>query len=118
MLLHDLNNGIPYPDSSVGEILARNILMHLEDPIFILSECWRVLKPNGLLEIHTPLVDLNLKAAFRDPSMKHFWSSDTLEHFLPGGWDAHYVGFVGHFERVEEYREDGELRYELWRAVK
>lgn len=42
-IIHDLNEGIPLPDNSVGVINANHVLAHLKDPIKTMSEIYRVL---------------------------------------------------------------------------
>ena len=38
-ILHDLNDGLPmYEDGTVDKILARGVLMSLDDPVFQLRE--------------------------------------------------------------------------------
>lgn len=42
ILIHDLNNGIPYPDNSFDVVIALQVLEHLDNPYFILKEMIRV----------------------------------------------------------------------------
>jgi len=42
---------LPLPDNSVDKILWRFSLEHVYNIVHALEECWRVLKPTGLLEI-------------------------------------------------------------------
>ena len=50
----DLNNSLPYKDNSVSEILMFDILEHLNNPIEVLKECHRVIKPKGIIKIKIP----------------------------------------------------------------
>lgn len=116
-VLHDLNEGLPmYEDDSIDGILARGILMALDDPVFQLREWWRVLKPHAVLELRLPLVDINLAAACNDPSHKHLWSKRTLGYFV----DKHaaWYGFdKGWYQRVCDPVTDSEHRVEMWRKL-
>ena len=47
---------LPHPDASFDRIVATEILEHLATPALFLSECWRVLRPGGVLYVTTPNV--------------------------------------------------------------
>jgi SAM-dependent methyltransferase len=49
----DLEN-LPVPDRSVGAVLNINVLEHVSDPLRVLSECHRVLRPGGRLFLVAP----------------------------------------------------------------
>ena len=117
-IVHDLNEGLPmYDDESVDKILARGVLMALNNPVFQLREWWRVLKDHGELELRLPLVDISLVAACNDPDHKHLWASRTLEYFLSPG--ASWYGFNrGWYQRLKPPETDNEHRVEVWRKMK
>jgi len=50
----DLNKGIKLKNNSVDIIIAGEIIEHLRNPEFILNECKRVLKKNGILVLSVP----------------------------------------------------------------
>lgn len=50
----DLSQPWPWPDSSVEEILAYDVIEHLPDKRLTLNEMWRVLIPGGLARIQVP----------------------------------------------------------------
>jgi predicted SAM-dependent methyltransferase len=54
--VRDLAKGIPHEDASVDAIFSSHMLEHVtpEDALFILSECYRVLKPGGTLRVVVP----------------------------------------------------------------
>ena len=52
--IFDLNDGIPFEDGFFDAINAAEIVEHLYDTKFLLEECNRVLKPNGILLFTTP----------------------------------------------------------------
>lgn len=51
----DLNEeGIPYEDDSFDLVVASHVIEHVKDPIGLISECVRVLKPGGKLYVEAP----------------------------------------------------------------
>ncbi|HEY7139637.1 MAG TPA: methyltransferase domain-containing protein [Methylomirabilota bacterium] len=47
---------LPHVEASFDRIVATEILEHLATPALFLSECWRVLRPGGVLYVTTPNV--------------------------------------------------------------
>lgn len=56
VLQHDLNKGIPLPDKSFDIVYHSHVLEHLSqaEAKAFLKECYRVLKPNGILRVTIP----------------------------------------------------------------
>lgn len=50
----NINDGLPFADSSFDNIVAGEFIEHIENPVFFLKECHRVLKSGGRLIITTP----------------------------------------------------------------
>lgn len=75
----DLCKRWPYEDNVAEEIIANSILEHLDDMIFCMNECWRVLKPDGLLKVAVP--NWHSDAAWRDPTHKRAYSINTAKYF-------------------------------------
>lgn len=71
-------NEFPYPfaDNSVDEILLSHVLEHLDDPIKILKECYRILKTGGKLDIRVPY--FGSECAYADIDHKHFFGITTF----------------------------------------
>lgn len=74
-IIYDLEIGIPYSDNSVDEVRAYHILEHL-DPMHIMPEIHRVLKPGGRLVFEVPSTDGH--GAFAHPEHKSFWNTDSI----------------------------------------
>ena len=57
-IVRDVQKGLPFDDSSVGEVLASHSLEHLrtsDDLIYVMKEVYRVLIPEGIFDISLPL---------------------------------------------------------------
>jgi len=76
-LIRDLRRGLPYDDSSVEHIVASHFLEHLEftEMLFVMEECWRVLKPAAFLTVTIPLMD------FSSLDHKQFFSEEAFDIF-------------------------------------
>ncbi|HLZ34396.1 MAG TPA: methyltransferase domain-containing protein [Nitrospira sp.] len=56
VMVHDLSTGIPLPDASCEVVYHSHVLEHLKRPEaqFFMRECFRVLKPGGVLRVAVP----------------------------------------------------------------
>ena len=50
----NVEKGLPFKSNSIDEIYTSHFLEHTNNFIFIMEEFYRVLKPNGILEIKVP----------------------------------------------------------------
>jgi SAM-dependent methyltransferase len=66
---------IPFTDESVTAIYALHFLEHVKDPIALLRECQRVLKPRGHLNVVVP--HWNTQLAHSDLDHKTYWDEET-----------------------------------------
>jgi SAM-dependent methyltransferase len=82
-IVHDLDH-FPWPvgNQEADEIRAWDVFEHVDDPCGFMSEAWRILRPGGLLFIHTNYWDT--KQSFRDPTHKRFCTEDTFDYWIPG----------------------------------
>lgn len=53
---HDIRQGLPYAENSVDVVYHSHVLEHVsqEQAVFLLEECYRVLKPGGILRVVVP----------------------------------------------------------------
>ena len=56
VLSHDLKKGIPFPEGSCDVVYHSNIIEHFQrdEALTFMKECFRVLKPGGILRVATP----------------------------------------------------------------
>jgi SAM-dependent methyltransferase len=70
---------LPYETNSIDEILIDNTLEHLGDGlIFFLNECWRVLKPEGIMYGNVPPANSN--GSLRDITHKRQFVPETFDY--------------------------------------
>lgn len=50
----NLNDGLPFEDASFGTVHCRHVIEHVREPISLMREMRRVLRPDGLLVLLTP----------------------------------------------------------------
>lgn len=72
----------PFEDNSVDEIIANEVLEHLEDVKAAMSEIYRILKPDGMVRIKVPFY--RWIGAFWDTTHKHFFAKESFYYFTPG----------------------------------
>jgi len=67
LYFHDLRRGLPFNDNSVDVIYHSHFLEHLykEDAEKFLKECYRILKPGGLMRVVVPDLEVVLEM-FKD----------------------------------------------------
>lgn len=95
----DVEQGLPFDDSSIDEIFTQDFLEHLhpEKRVFVMSEFYRVLKPGGVMEHWCPYA--GSKNDFASPSHLSHWNERTFEYFENGNrrfeMDTKWNGFKG-----------------------
>jgi hypothetical protein len=81
-LVCDCNQRIPLDDSIADEIHADDFLEHLQNDkrIHIISEIWRILKPDGKFYSYTPSTDG--RGAYQDPTHYSFWNENSFKYYI------------------------------------
>ncbi len=81
-VVHDLNI-FPWPwsDNKFSEIIAKDIIEHLEDFIKVMEELYRVTEFGGIVDIQVPY--WNSWAAVTDPTHKKGFHEFTFRYFDP-----------------------------------
>src|SRR5579871_2098668 len=63
VIQHDITQGLPFSDRSFDVVYHSHILEHLdrESGASLMRECYRVLKPNGILRVVVPDLEFSCK---------------------------------------------------------
>ena len=95
-VVHDLNKfPFPFQDDSFSEVLISHVLEHVEDPVKVMEEVWRISENGAIIEIGVPYFSgLN---AVGDPTHKHFFAAKTFDFFERGK-----LGKGNYFEESRE----------------
>lgn len=78
-IIADLNQQFPFPDNSVDEVRAHDIIEHLPDKIHTMNEIWRICKPGAKVDIRVPSTDG--RGAFQDPTHVSFWNINSFLYY-------------------------------------
>lgn len=78
----NLLNRWPWPDNSIDEIYAADIIEHIADKIWTMNEIHRVLKKEGIAIIIVPTTDG--RGAFQDPTHVSFWNENSFWYYEKG----------------------------------
>lgn len=82
-VVHDLDVAPwPWPDGSVGEIVAQDVFEHVSNPIVFMTESHRVLETGGGLLIKSP--HWKHQDAYTDPTHKRFCTEHTWDYWVKG----------------------------------
>ena len=92
----DLNRPWPLEDSSVGLILAEDVLQQLSDPVHVMNEAHRVLAPGGFLLVRVPSTDG--RGAFQDPRSRSFWNEHSFWYYTQARFACELPEFKGRFQ--------------------
>ena len=81
-VIHDLNK-FPYPfdDCSIDLIFMDNILEHLKNPVKVMEEIYRILKPGAKVIIIVPY--FRSVWAFIDPTHVTFYTVNSFAYYDP-----------------------------------
>jgi predicted SAM-dependent methyltransferase len=90
---------IPYDNETVDEIWALHFLEHVNDPMAILMDCQRVLKPGGIMNICVPYGACHMYV--HDLTHQHMFNEDTWrqtfrnQYYGDKGTDADWKFEIG-----------------------
>lgn len=71
--------GLPFCRDSCKYIKAYSVMEHLNNFLFVMNGCRRVLKEGGILDIRVPRAGSN--GSFRDPTHKRLFTKNTFDYF-------------------------------------
>lgn len=105
-VIADLTQPWPWPDSSVDEILAYDVIEHLPDKRHTMNELWRVLKPGAKATIQVPDASEG-DGAFCDHTHVSYWTRSSFEYYCKGIFErerfrsSDYYGVKADFRLVK-----------------
>lgn len=77
---HDLaERPWPFEEGSVGFVLARHVVEHLEDPVGFFEEAWRILRADGDLSVAVPWG--GSPEDHKDPTHRTSWRPESFAFF-------------------------------------
>jgi len=81
-VIHDLNV-FPYPFDSetADEVYLDNVLEHLDQPMRVMEEVYRIVKPGGAVKVIVPY--FRSRWAFIDPTHCHYFTVDSFAYYDP-----------------------------------
>lgn len=78
-IFYNLERGIPLPDECIDEIYCNQLLEHINCLIYLMNECWRVLKPGGFMEACVP--HWQSVYAWGDPTHVRAFTEASFQYF-------------------------------------
>lgn len=79
-LVHDLNQRPwPLPDGQFDEVLAHDVIEHLDDVVATMEEIHRVCRPGAVVKITLP--HFSSANAFTDPTHRHYFGWFSFHYF-------------------------------------
>jgi len=86
--LMDLNQSLSYKDNTFDAVSCMEVVEHLLDPCLLLSEIYRVLRPDGQLVLTTP--NIRYFRTLYTLIFKGIFPHTTTDTFVWGGGHLHY----------------------------
>lgn len=80
--INDLNfetDDFPLENNSIDIVVGLAVIEHLMNPDKFMQECYRVLKPGGLIFISTPNIQYSIKVFYDDPTHVRPYSPYSLK---------------------------------------
>ena len=92
---HDLLRGIPLHDNIVPAIYSAHFFEHLykQDSLRLISECYRVLKPGGIIRICVPSLDFEVDRIKEAVLAYENGDTEKIQSFVTSEW----TGFINKF---------------------
>ena len=102
---HDLNRvPWPWPDATFAQVVADDVLEHLDDVVAFMDEAHRILKAGGRLRVRVP--HYRSENAAIDPTHRRGFHPRSLDFFTYEGYGAHCVYTDRRWRIVRQWQED------------
>lgn len=100
-IVHDLNEGLPFEDSSVGVVKGWHVLEHLPNKMKSMEEIHRVLVHGGWCILDMPSTDG--RGAFSDPTHVSYWNLNSFDYYT----NKEKAKYINNFDK----------KFQLYRGV-
>jgi len=84
---------LPFPGDRFEHMLMSHVLEHLSNPLAVMQELHRVMKPGGTIEIHVPYGSSD--NAFEDPTHKRNYFLGSWQYFSQAAYQRADYGYRG-----------------------
>lgn len=111
--VHDLDvYPWPWVTATASRIRAYDVFEHIMKPYEFMRECWRVLRPGGVLDLQT--VHHRSPNYHRDPGHQRGLDEQSLDYWIPGTflhgkYGPAYTGGYAEFALVQPVALDGAM---------
>lgn len=78
-----------FKDNTFDEVICKDIIEHLDDPLKAMGEIWRISKPGAIIKVHVPFFPGMY--AIGDLTHKHFFNYNSFDCFAPGDPHNYYT---------------------------
>lgn len=103
-------SSVDYPDNHFDAIILQHVIEHLPDPVKILTECQRILKPKGRLVVITP----NIQSWGHQHFGPHWRGLESPRHlYLFSRQTLTHVAQQSGFNQIETFTTAAGAYYEL-----
>ncbi|HEY9808704.1 MAG TPA: methyltransferase domain-containing protein [Halomicronema sp.] len=99
-IVADLTQSFPFPDNSIDELRAHDVIEHLPDRLQTMNEIWRVCKSGATVDILVPSTDG--RGAFQDPTHVSFWNINSFLYYC--------IDFPGYYQLCQRYGFKGAFK--------
>lgn len=90
---------LPFEDNSVAMVNSTYFFEHIENPLQVMQEIWRICMPGALVQIQVPY--WGCESAFRDPTHKKYYSHRSWEYFDSRQLQVPHYHYSGKFDLVQ-----------------
>lgn len=102
-VIADLTKPWPWPDSSVEEIVALDVVEHLPSKRHTMNELWRVLMPGGKATIEVPHATKG-DGGHCDPTHVSYWTGGDFEYYEKGNYARERFRNSGYYDVRADFR--------------
>lgn len=113
-VVHEITKGVnlPFDENSFNQIYLSDIVEHVDDIAWLLSEVHRIGSPNANIEIQYP--HYSGRNAYGDVTHRHFLGLGAFNHFIPETKEGQKYQYYKMFDRHFPFAmEDLDLKFKI-----